>query len=183
MQREDLGPVRLGAGDVGDVDGVARVARAADVTAAEVVAALLEDAAERVAAVLAEVHGDRQALGGQAGAGSHRIERADLRQRWLVRLRARIQRGLGAVVVGTQGRGVDRRWPGGVLEDIVGRAQLHVGVDQRAAADARAGHHRDVAHDPQIEEAALVVTRVPEHPRRLLRAIGEVAGAEAPPAL
>jgi len=55
VQRIDLGAVGLGTREVGDVDGVARVARTADVTAPEVRAALLRDAAERVAAVLAEI--------------------------------------------------------------------------------------------------------------------------------
>src|SRR5205085_3862895 len=51
------------------------------------------------------------------------------------------------------------------------------------AADAGAGHDGDVLHDPQVEHAAGVVARVPEHPRRLLGAVGIVAGAEAPAAL
>src|SRR5207253_980704 len=94
VQRKDLGAMALGAGDIRDVDGVARVDRAADVAAAEGLAALLE-----------------------------------------------------------------------------------------GAADARAGHDGDVLHDPQVEEAARVVARVKEHPRRLLGPVGEVAGPEAPAAL
>ena len=183
VQREDLGAMLLGARDIRDVDGVLRHPRAADVAAAEVVAALLKRAAERVAPVLAEVHRDRQALGGQARVRRHRVERADLRQRGLGRGRAGVERRLGAVVVRPQRVRVDRRGPGRIVEDVVGRAQLDVRVDERPAADAGAGHDRDVAHDPQVEQPAGVVARVPEHPRRLLGAVGIVAGPEAAPAL
>src|SRR5204862_494478 len=65
VERVDLGAVRLRARDVGDVDRVLREARAADVAAAEVVAALLRHLAERVAARVAE-----------AGADYHRVVRA-----------------------------------------------------------------------------------------------------------
>ena len=54
MQRTHLGAELLRAREVGDVDGVLGVHRAADVTAAQVLTALLRDAAERVLAGVAE---------------------------------------------------------------------------------------------------------------------------------
>src|SRR6185312_4546870 len=54
-QRVDLGPVGLGARQVGDVYGVLGQYRTARVAASQVLAALLKDAAERMAAVLSEV--------------------------------------------------------------------------------------------------------------------------------
>ncbi len=77
MQRADLGALVFGFGDVGDVDGVLGVDRAAEVTAAEVLAALLRDPAEGVVARLAEVDRDRQRPGFTAhpvGGGSEGVD-------------------------------------------------------------------------------------------------------------
>ena len=184
VQRVDLGAVLLGARDVRDVDRVLRHPRAADVAAAEVVAALLEDAAERVVAVGAEVHGDRQRVRLVSGAARHRLEGGDLRQRrGRARRRLRVERRLGAGVVRVELPRVDRRRPGGVVEDLVGGAQLDVGVDERAAAHARAGDDGDVAHDPHVEHPARVVARMKQRMRELGEPVGVVAGGEAPAAL
>ncbi len=69
------------------------------------------------------------------------------------------------------------------MEDVGLGPQLHVGVDERAAADTGGGYHRDVAHHPQVEEPLRVELLVPEHRRGFARVGSEVFAAEAPPPL
>ena len=177
----DLGSAGLRARDVGDVDRVLGVDRTAEIAAGEVLAALLRYAAERVLARLAEVHRDRQQLGLAAGVASRCGEAGDLRQRRVRRRGARLQRILGARVPGRKLVGSDGVGPAG-LEHVRRRRELHVGVDQRAAADARGGDHGDVAHHPDVEQPAGVGLLVEEGARRLLGPLGEVVAAEAPAA-
>jgi hypothetical protein len=70
-----------------------------------------------------------------------------------------------------------------VVEDLRQRLQLHVRVHERAAADPRGRDHRDVAHQPHVEEPARVHTRVPEQLRRVVRIFDEVGGSEPAAAL
>ena len=183
MERVDLGAVGLGAGDVGDVDGVLGQQRAAEVAAPEVVAAVLVDAAERVRAALAEVDGEREALRVAPRPLPHRRECPHLAEIGLERRRAWQQRLLGAVVVGVERRPVDGGGPVRIVEDLRRCAQLHVGVDQGAAAHPGGGQHREVLHQPQIEHPAGVQRGMPKRERRLRGPIRVVAGTEASSAL
>jgi len=172
MQGPHLRTVFFGSRHIGDVDGVPRVYGTADVAAAEVLAALLPDAAEGVLAGLAEVDGERQQLRLLADVTSRGGEGTDLRQRRIVRCRPRLQRLLGAVVPGVERLAVERCRPVSI-EDVGRRPQLHVGVDKRAAADPRGGDHRDVSHHPYVEETFGIERLVPEHLRRLRGLIGK----------
>ena len=159
--------------------------RTAEVAAPEVLAAVLRDAGERVRARLAEVHGDRQRLGLAARAAPGRAgecprpsqRRIGGRGPWL-RARPRC-----ASYHGSSSARVDRRGPAG-LEDVRRRGQLHVGVDQRAAADAgRGDHRRRRACSRTSNSPPGLRLLVPQQLRRLVGLVDEVLAPEAPPAL
>src|ERR1700733_8575070 len=122
--------VSFGARDVGDVNRVLREHGTADVAPAEVLTALLQDAAERMAAVSAEVPRQRQPLRRAAGAGAHRVERVDLAQGVLRRRLLRGERLLGTGVVRVELRAGDRGRPRSLLELRRRRPELHVGVHE-----------------------------------------------------
>jgi hypothetical protein len=70
-----------------------------------------------------------------------------------------------------------------IVEDVGWRAQLDVGVDERAAADPCRGQHREVLHQRRSNMPPGFRRGMPEGVRRLRRAIRVVAGPEPPAAL
>ncbi len=94
----------------------------------------------------------------------------------------RVQRALGPVVVRVEVGAGDR--PG--LVPVAGRcvahepllvlAQQHVGVDQRAAAEAAGDHRLEVAERPDVEQTVQALAGVPEVAGHVGRRPGEGAG-------
>ena len=110
--------------------------------------------------------------------------RAPCRSGGLGRRRARLQRLLGAVVPGIELRARSIASGQPASNTSARRAQLHVGVDERAAADAGRRDDGDVAHHPHVEQPVGV------QPARATACRGASSGSsrkssrpEAPPAL